>query len=152
MKILKTKPSPLSSILLALVLLNTSACVDGGTPREGGFEGPQLGQINTEKTSLTGEVLFSKSPNAPILVEARKAIACPQGFCPMIGQPALASVQLKKAGAFTLFLEQVPFPLVVIATYQSNTGATRVAHQVIQNHEELKPVLLSLDRPYEPIR
>lgn len=141
-----------SSTILWFGFVGLTACSSGDTNRENNFSGVNVGHVAWEEHPLSGQVYFTQPLAANILVEARKAVVCPEGFCSAVGQPALASILLREASGFTLYLKPTLFPVIVVATYQDPQGMTRVAHQVVESAESTTPILLSLERPYPPLR
>jgi hypothetical protein len=65
----------------------------------------------------------------------------------------LGQVQLSVPGPFTLLLKDREENILVIANYFSDSGQTRIAYQLLKDPQAIyTDVLLSLDRPYSPLR
>ena len=140
----------LSLLLLACVLLS---CSNGGTAREGGFDGLGQGHVTATEGVVKGEVLFKDYSGGEIFVEARATFPCAHGRCPVIEREPLGIERLSGPGAFTLPLIDIEESVIIIATYPYPDGKVRIAHHLIENTKKFNEgVVLSLDRPYPPIR
>lgn len=139
--------------VLSFTHLLFSGCGQGGTVREGGFPGLGEGNVSTLGSEVRGTVQYKDFHGGKIVVEARSTFPCPQGRCPVIEKAPLGQVQLDAPGPFTLLLKGREENIMVIANYFSDSGQTRVAYQLLKDPQaSYTDVLLSLDRPYGPLR
>jgi hypothetical protein len=146
------KAFKLSAAFLPLVLW-LAGCGQGGTVREGGFAGLGDGNVSTLGTEIKGTVQYNDFQGGKLVVEARSTFPCPQGRCPVIEKAPLGQVRLDAPGPFSLLLKDREENILVIANYFSDTGRTRVAYQLLKDPQaSYSDVLLSLDRPYGPLR
>lgn len=134
-----------------------SGCGEGGTVREGGFEGLGEGNVSTLGAEVRGTVQYKNFHGGTIVVEARSSFPCPQGRCPVIEKPPLGVERLDAPGPFTLLLKDREEDILLIANYFSDPaslgGTVRVAYQLLEDAQtNYEGVLLSLDRPYGPLR
>ena len=142
----------ISCLSLFLISLFISGCGEG-TVREGGFAGLGQGNVSTLGSEVRGTVQYKDFHNGKIVVEARSTFPCPQGRCPVIEKAPLGQVQLTAPGPFSLLLKDREDNVLIIANYFSDDGKTRVAYQLLKDAQEsYNDILLSLDRPYAPLR
>lgn len=140
----------LSILILSLGLV---ACAGGPTPREGGFAGIGEGHVTASQGILRGEVRHQGPLNGSLIVEARSTFPCSHGHCPVIERAPLGQESLDQAGPFAISLKDIEENLILIVTYQENSGKTLVAHQVIPDPKNPpESITLSLDRPHPPLR
>lgn len=140
----------ISIVICSLVLL---ACAEGGTMREGGFAGIGEGHVTASQGILRGEVKYHGTLNGELVVEARSSFPCSYGRCPVIEKAPLGQERLNEPGPFALSLKDVEENLILIATYQDKSGKTLVAHELVPDPKNAPDSLvLSLDRPYAPLR
>jgi hypothetical protein len=142
-----------SGLAVLIIFFCLSACGQGSSVREGGFAGLGEGNVSTLGSEVRGTVQYKDYQSGKIIVEARSTFPCPQGRCPVIEKAPLGQVQLDAPGPFTLVLKDREENILVIANYFSDTGQTRVAYQLLKDPQaSYTDVLLSLDRPYGPLR
>jgi len=116
------------------------------------YNGVGLHQTDPQPTTVQGTIKFKNYVGGDIQIEARSAVECHYGHCPVIGDPSIASVNLSAPCAYTLALPESAKNLMIIATYRGGPGS-RIAHTWIDSEEkEISGVDLSLDRPYPPLR
>lgn len=142
---------------LSLFSLLFVGCGEGGTVREGGFAGLGEGNVSTLGSEVRGTVQYKDFHGGKIVVEARSTFPCPQGHCPVIEKAPLGVKHLDAPGPFTLLLKDREENTLIIANYFSDPsgggGQTRVAYQLLKDPQaDASDVLLSLDRPYGPLR
>jgi hypothetical protein len=139
--------------VVSFLIFLLTHCGQGGTVREGGFAGLGEGNVSTLGSEVRGMVQYKDFPGGKIIVEARSTFPCPQGRCPVIEKPPLGVQQLEAPGPFTLLLKDREENILIIANYFSDSGQTRVAYQLLKEAQaSYSNVLLSLDRPYGPLR
>lgn len=144
------RSSLLGVLLVAFFLFG---CAEGGTPREGGFEGLGQGHVTAVEGVVKGKVLFKGFHGEPIILEARSTFPCVYGRCPVIERDPLGQERLDGPGPFSLPLTEIEENIIIIATSVSSSGSLRVAHHLIPNPQSSNDGLeLSLDRPHPPLR
>lgn len=137
-------------------MLLLSACFQS----KSGEEIPQVeytgqGQYNVPPppTTVSGTLKAKNFAGGKITLEARRSVICEYGRCPVLGADPVGSEILDGPGPFMLDLPESGKDLLVIATYQTPTGATRVAHTTLLSEAtSISGIDLSFDRPYAPLR
>ena len=142
--------------IVTMVCSILSACLMGGEPETGAvveYNGVGFHTAKQQTTLINGEIVANHHSGGEILLEARHSVPCKYGRCPVIGNPPVGSQVLQAPGPFSLLLTQAANDLVLVATYRSPSGATRVAHVALTSDASvLSNIQLSLDRPYPPLR
>lgn len=139
---------------LLVLTAGVLSCGMGGQDNgDTGFSGLGQGQVTTTSMMIQGEIQFKGFRGGEIIVEAREPFPCVYGACPVIEKPPLGYQVLSSPGPFTLALTETGKSAVIIASYLSDTGETRIAHrEVSTDNGDISGLDLSLDRPYPPLR
>src|SRR5204863_6988891 len=80
--------------------------------------GVGLHQTNPQPTTVMGTIKFKNFVGGDIQIEARSAVECHYGHCPVIGDPSIASANLSAPGPYSLALPESAKNLMIIATYR----------------------------------
>jgi hypothetical protein len=152
----QNKPNPFKLVFLFLTFL-LMGCVSSGNDASKAppidYTGTGLHQASDQPINVSGTIVFKNYQSGPITLEARYSVPCKYGFCPIIGNPPLATDRLSGPGDFVLTMNATPENIMIIASYQPSPSETRVAHVSLPPQKtNISGLVLSLDKPYLPLR
>lgn len=137
-----------------MFLVQFSGCFQGsGEEQEVEFDGRGQGHVAAIAMIIDGEVQHQDFTGGEIFIEIRQTFSCAHGRCPIIGTDPMTLERLTAPGPFSIHLTERTENLMIIASYFPNSGGVRIAHEMIPNgQDQIHDLILSLDRPFSPLR